>query len=225
MCDRILVINPNSSEGMTRNIDTAIAPLRFADGPKIECLTLAEGPPGIETDADVQAVIDPLCRRVRSLEKTADAFVNACFSDPGLAEMRAITRCPTFGIAESALVTALTQGQQIGILSILPASVVRHARLIDRLGISTRVAGDLSINLGISELEDPDRTFESLQRAATQLRRDHGADVLILGCAGMSQHRARLERQVEIPVIDPCQVAVGMAITATRIGQKYGNFL
>ena len=69
MLDRILVINPNSSEGMTRNIDTAIAPLRFADGPEIECLTLAEGPPGIETDADGQAVIDPLCRWVRSLEK------------------------------------------------------------------------------------------------------------------------------------------------------------
>ena len=67
--DRILVINPNSSEGMTRKIDEAIAPLRFKDGPKIECLTLAEGPPGIETDEDVQAVINPLCQRVRSLEK------------------------------------------------------------------------------------------------------------------------------------------------------------
>ena len=44
MLDQILVINPNSSEGMARDIDTAIAPLRFADGPKIECLTLAEGP-------------------------------------------------------------------------------------------------------------------------------------------------------------------------------------
>ena len=220
MFDRILVINPNSNEGITRNIDTAIAPLRFADGPKIECLTLAEGPPGIETDADVQAVIDPLCRWVRSLEKEAAAFVNACFSDPGLAEIRATTKRPTFGIAESALVTALAHGQQIGILSILPASVARHARLIDRLGIATRIAGDLSINLGIDELEDPDRTFERLQLTATRLRREHDADVLILGCAGMSQHRARLARQMEIPVIDPCQAAVGMAITATRIGQK-----
>jgi len=44
--------------------------------------------------------------------------------------------------------------------------------------------------------------------------------VLILGCAGMSQHRARLAQQIELPVIDPCQAAVGMAIMATRIGQK-----
>ena len=219
MSDRILVINPNSSEGMTKKIDAAIAPLRFTDGPNIECLTLAEGPSGIETDADVLTVINPLCQYVRSLEKNAAAFVNACFSDPGLAEIRAITKRPIFGIAESALVTALTHGQQIGILSILPASVSRHAGLIDRLGISARIAGDLSINLGIDELEDPDRTFERLRLTATRLRREHGADVLILGCAGMSQHRAQLAQQMEIPVIDPCQAAVGMAITATRIGQ------
>ena len=220
MLDRILVINPNSSAGMTRDIDTAIAPLRFADGPKIECLTLAEGPPGIETDADVGTVIDPLCRLVSSLEKDTAAFVNACFSDPGLAEIRAITKRPTFGIAESALVTALAHGKKIGILSILPASVARHARLIDRLGISARIAGDLPINLGINELKDPDRTFKRLQRVAERLRREHDADVLILGCAGMSQHRTRLARQMGIPVIDPCQAAVGMAITSTTIGQK-----
>jgi Asp/Glu/hydantoin racemase len=219
MRDRILVINPNSSTGMTRDIDTAIAPLRFVDGPKIECHTLAEGPPGIETDADVDAVIDPLCRLVRSLERNTAAFVNACFSDPGLTEIRATTQRPTFGIAESALVTALTQGQHIGILSILPASVARHARLIDRLGISARIAGDLSIDLGIDELKNPDRTFERLRLTAARLRREHDADVLILGCAGMAQHRARLERQIEIPVIDPCQAAVGMAITATSINE------
>ena len=220
MSDRILVINPNRSEGMTRKIDAAIAPLRFTDGPNIECLTLAEGPSGIETDTDVKAVINPLCQYVRSLEKNAAAFVNACFSDPGLAEIRAITKRPIFGIAESALVTALAHGQQIGILSILPASVARHARLIDRLGISARIAGDLSINLGIDELNDSDRTFKRLQLTAGQLRKEYGADVLVLGCAGMSQYRARLARHIEIPVIDPCQAAVGMAITATRICQK-----
>ena len=217
MSDRILVINPNSNEGMTRKIDAAIAPLRCTDGPNIECLTLAEGPSGIETDADVQAVINPLCQYIRSLEKNAAAFVNACFSDPGLAEIRASTKRPIFGIAESALVTALAHGQQIGILSILPASVARHARLIDRLGISARIAGDLSINLGIDELNDSDRTFKRLQLTAGRVRREYGADVLVLGCAGMSQYRAQLARHIEIPVIDPCQAAVGMAITATSI--------
>ena len=41
---RIRVINPNSNEAVTRGIDDAIAPLRFAEGPEIVCSTLAEGP-------------------------------------------------------------------------------------------------------------------------------------------------------------------------------------
>ena len=45
----ILVINPNSTETVTANIDRALDCLRFADGPPIECLTLVEGPPGIES--------------------------------------------------------------------------------------------------------------------------------------------------------------------------------
>ncbi len=49
MSERILVINPNSTVAVTEDIDRALAPLRFQGGPEIECLTLAEGPPGIET--------------------------------------------------------------------------------------------------------------------------------------------------------------------------------
>ena len=44
MRDRILVINPNSTEAVTRGIDEAMAPLRFPGAPEIHCVTLAEGP-------------------------------------------------------------------------------------------------------------------------------------------------------------------------------------
>ena len=62
MTERIIVINPNSSETVTRAIDAAVEPLRRAGGPEIECLTLAEGPPGIETQRHVDEVVAPLCR-------------------------------------------------------------------------------------------------------------------------------------------------------------------
>ena len=79
----IVVINPNSSEAVTGAIDRAIAPLRMAGGPAIECVTLADGPPGIETQAHVEQVVQPIARLVRAREDAA-AFVIACFSDPGL---------------------------------------------------------------------------------------------------------------------------------------------
>jgi Asp/Glu/hydantoin racemase len=84
----ILVVNPNSSAAVTEVMERAAADLRRPDGPPIRCLTLAEGPPGIETDAQVRAVVAPLARLIRHLDGEAAAFVNACFSDPGLAERR-----------------------------------------------------------------------------------------------------------------------------------------
>ena len=120
MADSIVVINPNSSQAVTDGIDAAMAPLRLSGGPAIDCVTLAEGPPAIESDADMNAVVEPLCRSIAA-DDDAGAFVIACFSDPGLVLARETTGRPVFGIAESAMLTALTLGQRFGILSILEA--------------------------------------------------------------------------------------------------------
>ena len=55
MPDRILVINPNSTVAVTRAIDEAMAPLRLPGGPRDPCLTLEEGPPGVESQLDADA--------------------------------------------------------------------------------------------------------------------------------------------------------------------------
>ena len=62
MSDTIYVINPNSTERVTREIDIAVAPLRMAGGPAIECLTLADGPPGIQSQRDVDGLIPALLK-------------------------------------------------------------------------------------------------------------------------------------------------------------------
>ena len=41
-----------------------------------------------------------------------------------------------------------------------------------------------------------------------------GAGAVVLGCAGMSGHRRRLEEELGIRVIDPTQAAVAMALGA-----------
>ncbi|MBT3535785.1 MAG: Asp/Glu racemase, partial [Rhodospirillaceae bacterium] len=105
MSQRIVVINPNSSVDVTDGIDKAMAPLRFADGPRIDCLTLAEGPPGIETQRHVDGVVGPLCEMIQREDNSADAFVVACFSDPGLHSARETTTRPVMGISESGITT------------------------------------------------------------------------------------------------------------------------
>src|SRR5215510_4960021 len=158
MAERIIVINPNSSESVTRAVDQAVEPLRSPGCPEIECLTLAEGPPGIETQRHVDEVVAPLCHLVEQQDNRASAFVVACFSDPGLHAVREATSKPAFGIAESGLLTALTLGSAIGIISILPASIPRHWRYVRALGIESRVAADLPSGLGVAQLADEAET-------------------------------------------------------------------
>lgn len=218
MPDRILVINPNSTDAVTRAIDDAMAPLRIPGGPAVDCITLREGPPAVESQLDADSVILPLCRLIRAAETDTAAFVIACFSDPGLFSARELTAKPVLGIAECGILTALTMGHRFGVISILARSVARHLRYIAAMGVSARLAGDLPLGLGVLELGDARATLKRMIEVGHRLRDQHGADVLVMGCSGMAPYRATLEEAVQIPVVEPTQAAVGMAIARHRLG-------
>ena len=210
---RIVVLNPNSTEAVTEGIDAALHPLRLDGGPSIECATLAEGPPGIESDAHVQAVAAPVARFVASREDGAGAFIIACFSDPGLDEARRATRRPVLGMAASGVLTATALGSRFGVISILEQAIPRHLRYYDALGLRSRLAGDRAVGIGVAGLADESRTLDRMMATGATLRDEDGADVLVLGCAGMARYRERLEDSLGIPVVDPVLAAAGMAIS------------
>lgn len=217
MAERIVVVNPNSSEAVTRGIDDAVQRLRLRGGPEIECVTLKEGPPGIETQAHVESVVQPLCRLVAARDNEASAFVIACYSDPGLHATREATRKPVLGIAESGVLTAMTLGQRFGVIAILAKSIPRHLRYYGAMGVQDRLAGELPIGLGVAELQDEGRTFGRMAEVGGRLKDEHGADVVVMGCAGMARYRKRLQDAIGIPVVEPTQAAVGMAIGRVRL--------
>lgn len=214
---KILVINPNSTEAVTRGIDAAMLPLRSQGGPQIDCVTLREGPPGIETQQHVDSVVAPLLKLVRERESDYAAFVIACYSDPGLFSVREATPKPVLGIAECGILTALTLGQKFGVIAILAQSIPRHLRYVGAMGVADRLAGELPLGLGVTELGDEQRSFGRMVDVGRALREAHGADVLVMGCAGMARHRQALQQEVGIPVVEPTQAAVAMAIGRARL--------
>ena len=212
MSGLIVVINPNSTKRVTQGIDAAVAPLRMAGGPTIECVTLAAGPPGIESQHDADAVVMPLCEYIRGRAAEADAFVIACYSDPGLHTAREVANGPVLGIAECGLLAALTRGERFGVISILDKAIPRHLRYLRALGLQQRFTADLAIGLGIAELGDGQRVLERMTAVGQRLRDQHHADVVVMGCAGMARFRVPLESALGIPVVEPTQAAVTMAI-------------
>jgi Asp/Glu/hydantoin racemase len=221
--DKILVVNPNSTAAVTRGIDEACAPLRMQGGPAIDCVTLAEGPPGIETQQHVDSVVQPLLRKIKDVESEYAAFVIACYSDPGLRALREATWKPVLGISECGILTALTLGQKFGVIAILQTSIARHLRYIGALGVADRLAAELPVGLPVVELADAAKTFGRMVAVGRRLRGEHGADVIVMGCAGMARYRKPLQDEVGIPVVEPTQAAVAMAIGRVRLAWETAN--
>ena len=212
MTRRVLVINPNSSASVTAAIATSVLPLRIPGGAAITVAGLAEGPPGIATQEDADSVVMPLVRWVQ--RDDADAFVLACFSDPGLHAMReAAGGRPVMGIAEWAILRALTLGERFGIIALSHASVARQRRYVRQMGVNSRYADSWPITATAADTTG-EGIRDRLIEAGTALVQQRGANVVVLGCAGMASHRAAIAAAIGCPVVEPTQQAVGAAITA-----------
>jgi len=213
---RILVINPNSNEDVTKGFSEVLDPLRLPGGPDIECVTLSDGPFGIETQEHVESVTLPLRQTV--VERAdVDAFVIACYSDPGITVCREATSKPVFGIQESGVLAALSRGERFGVIALGPQSIKRHLRYIRQLGLESRLAAERPLHLSVAAAEEAD-AYPRVLEVARGLVEEDGADVLLLGCAGMTRHRLPLEQALAVPVVDPVQMAVAQALTAVLLG-------
>ncbi len=215
---RIRVVNPNSNDNVTQNLNAALDPLRFENGPEIVCSTLAEGPFGIETQADVEKVVLPLAAFVAA-DNASDAFVIACYSDPGLHVCREATPRPVFGIAECGVLTALARAGRFGVIAIGQRSIARHMRYLRQMALTERLAGERPLEMTVAETASGERTLTRMIEVGRELREKDGAEVLVMGCAGMARHRRPLERALGIPVIDPTQAAVTMALGAVCVAE------
>jgi Asp/Glu/hydantoin racemase len=187
----------------------SIAGLEARTSHQVTAIELAKSPPGIETDADVEAVIPNILETVAATP--ADSYILACFSDPGIESVRREAAAPVLGIAESAYLAALGLGKAFGIVSLGPSSIGRHWRYLVSLKLERRLAGDRSIDMTIPDLIAND-VVDVVARTARRLRDEDGADVVILGCAGLGSYREAIEAELGLPVVDPVQAALARAI-------------
>jgi Asp/Glu/hydantoin racemase len=217
---QIVALNPNSSTLVTASMERALAPLRLATVHQIICTEIAAAPLGIESDSDVALAAVLVPDFTASCE--AEALVVCCFSDPGAAVARKQVGGPlVIGMAEAAYYAAFQHGQRFGVISIGPASILRHRAHITQLGLTQRCVGDCALGMRVDEANDPDFASARVRQIATELRDEDGADVLIIGCAGLAEQRLALQAAVGCVVIDPVQAGVVAAITALDL--SYGK--
>jgi allantoin racemase len=192
-------------------------------GTAIEVEPLEDGPPAVESLADIAVVAAALIGETpRWRAGGYDAVVIGCFSDPGLAALRDLVDVPVVGPGASSVHLAAQFGERFGVLSSEPTPKGLHARFRS-LGV-----GDLFVSehmVGCSVLDLSRRRNEVLGgiiAAARACVRD-GADVLVLGCLGMGFLPGLsnlLQREAGVPVVNPVVAALKTAEAAIGLGLR-----
>ncbi len=220
MVERILIINPNSSRSCTDGIAAALAGFAAPGLPRIDVTRLVDGPPAIVSWRDWFSVAEPLARMIES--EPADAYVIGCVSDPGLDLARIVTRKPVFGMLRSAVTAALNRADRFGMIGFTELSRPRQDKCFQALGVESRLAGWIPLNLDMEELTDPVAPRAKICATAKALVAG-GSQVIILGCAGMAGHRAAVEDAAGVPVIEPAQAAAAAAMLAVIAAREMGG--
>lgn len=210
---RILIINPNSDPGMTRTIEEAGR--AFAGGAfDVACLPTPGTPRFIDTYEDQALAAPGMAKLLRDNHEAFDAFVVACHCDPNLDLMKEIGRKPVVGIGEASMKMATMLGHRFSVLSTAARSIPNKEALIERYGLRGQMA---SVRAPEAEgLEgDLEERFFRAGRAAID---EDGAEVIVLGCAGLAGLDKRLQARLGVPVLDGVVCALIMASGMARYG-------
>ena len=206
---RIKVINPNSTAAMTAVIAAAA---RAAASPSTEIVaaTSPSGPASIEGHYDEAVSVIGLLEEIRAGERDGcDGYVVACFGDPGLLAAREAARGPVLGIAEAAMHAASFLSTGFSVVTTLGRTRVIAEHLLRNYGMEHHCRRVRATELAVLELDDPasDARARILDECRRALDQD-GSGAIVLGCAGMADLAADLQRELGVPVIDGVGIAV-----------------
>ena len=225
---RLSVINPNSTEAMTRAIGEA-ASAASGPGTRVRAVTPWESPPAIQGAEDGEAALPGLFRVFdEEVAAGAEAAVIACFDDTGLWELRARARIPVIGIGEAAYTAAMLAGARFSVVTTLAVSVPVLEENIARYGFAGRCARVRASGVPVLELEaDPEGSAERVAAEIGRAAAEDGIDAVVLGCAGMADLAARMAARFGLPVIEGVSAAVRLAETlhdlpGMRLGARAG---
>lgn len=216
----LLLINPNTSVHVTELLArhaTALAP----GGATLHAVTAPFGAAYIASEAAAAAAAEavPAAWQAHIAQHgPPDAVLIACFGDPGVAALRAITRVPVLGLAEvamreaDALAAAASDGRYAVVTGGAAWGPMLEA-LADRLDLRRRLAGVVTVErTGAELLADPvaaEALLLGACRDALALGTPGQVRAIVIGGAALADLASPLAPQVPVPLID--NVRAGLA--------------
>src|SRR3954466_13828542 len=191
----ILLINPNTTSSIT-DLVLRTAKTFAARGTTLRALSGAFGPRYVASRVGYAIAGHAAVDAFANDEGRKDAVVLACFGDPGLAALKEISPVPVVGMADASVLQACAIGRRFSIVtggerwqSMLEEFVASH-------GLSSRLASIRTVApTGADIARNPKAAMALLAKGCSACVREDGADVVILGGAGLAGLPAQPPRQ------------------------------
>jgi allantoin racemase len=185
---------------------------------KVEVVSIKHGPETIEQPLDELLAGPAILEEVVRAEKDGvDAVIVDCALDPSLPALREAVDIPVVGAGQAAFALAITLGDSFSILSPLKSLVSAYHRRIREYGLNFALASVRCLDFEIMDLLS-DRASKAFVREGKAAIQEDGAEVIVLGCTGMSPAIPKLQVQFDVPVIDPAATAILTAQMIVNLG-------
>lgn len=224
---KIRVINPNTTTNMTNKIGEAARQVA-SPGTVIVATNPKSGPVSIESHFDEAISAVGVTEEVRSGEdENTNAYIIACFGDPGLLAARELTRAPVIGIAEAAFHLATMISTRFTIVTTLARTGIIAEHLLQSYGFTHHCRRVRAAEIPVLDLEDD--STEALDRIIEECIRAKAEDnigAIVLGCGGMADLTAQIQKEIGLPVIEGVTAAVKLAESLVSLGlgaSQYGD--
>ncbi|MER7897545.1 aspartate/glutamate racemase family protein [Streptomyces sp. NPDC096046] len=214
---RIVVTNCNTTQEMTEEIVRG-ARAAASPGTTVTGLTPVWGPASAEGWLDshlsAAAVLDTL--RIYD-GPPYDAVVMAGFGEHGREGVRELVDVPVVDITEAAAHLACLLGRRYGVVTTLERSRGQIEDSLETAGVARNCAAVVGTGLNVLDIGDDERT-ETAFLAAAERACAAGAEVLVLGCAGMTGLQRVVGEKLGLPVVDGVAAAVRLAESLVALG-------
>jgi allantoin racemase len=215
---RILVVNVNTTESMTESIGrqaTAVA----APETEIVPLTPLFGAESVEGNYESYLAAIAVMETVRAYPEAYDAVIQAGYGEHGREGLQELLDVPVVDITEAAASTAMYLGHKYSVVTTLDRAVPLIEDRLKLAGLDARCASVRASGLAVLELEDdPERAIKAVVDQAEQAVLHDKAEVIVLGCGGMSGLDDAIGQRVRVPVVDGVAAAVTVAESLVRLG-------
>lgn len=214
---RIAVTNCNTTSAMTEEI---VKGARAAAGPGtlVTGHTPRWGPESAEGWLDSYLSAAAVLDLLRGIDEPVDAVVMAGFGEHGREGARELLDVPVVDITEAAAHLACLLGRRYGVITTRTRTVGLIQDSLRTAGVAENCAAVVATGLGVLDLAaDEERTAHAFV-AAGRRALEAGAEVLVLGCAGMTGLERRVAGALAAPVVDGVAAAVRLAETLVALG-------